>query len=217
MTNPLIKIWLGGQFAVSRLVTFFWSTWYNVMLRIHPAVRLQGWLRVSGRMRLHVDPRASVVIGRGVRLNSGSLLNAVGGHRPIVIAVHKGASLEIGADTGISSSTLVALTGIRIGKRVLIGGDCCIYDSDFHALNAGNRKAPGRSAVCSQPVAIEDEVFIGTQSLILKNTVIGRGAVIGAGSLVPHVVPPDEIWAGHPARFIRRIAIESYEPTKDST
>ena len=52
---------------------------------------------------------------------------------------------------------------------------------------------------------IEDDVWVGAQSVILKGVTIGRGAIIGAASVVTRDVPPYAIVAGVPARVIRRL------------
>ena len=52
-------------------------------------------------------------------------------------------------------------------------------------------------------MVIEDDVFVGTSCLILKGVTIGARSVIAAGSVVTHNVPPDEIWGGNPAKFIK--------------
>ena len=53
-----------------------------------------------------------------------------------------------------------------------------------------------------------DNVFIGAKTIITKPVTIGQGAVIGAGSVVTKDIPPYEIWAGVPARFIKKINIQ---------
>lgn len=51
---------------------------------------------------------------------------------------------------------------------------------------------------------IGNDVWIGSKCLIKGGVNIGDGAIIGMGSVVTHDVPPYEIWAGNPARFIRK-------------
>ena len=55
------------------------------------------------------------------------------------------------------------------------------------------------------PIVIEDVVFIGMQSLILKGVRIGCGSVVGAGSVVVMDVPPGVVVAGNPARVVKRL------------
>jgi acetyltransferase-like isoleucine patch superfamily enzyme len=51
-------------------------------------------------------------------------------------------------------------------------------------------------------VEIGDDVFIGTNALILKGVTVGNGAVVGAGAVVVVDVPPDAVVGGNPARVI---------------
>lgn len=53
-------------------------------------------------------------------------------------------------------------------------------------------------------VHIGKKVFIGMNTLIVNAVNIGDHAVIGAGSVVTKDIPKNEIWAGNPARFIRK-------------
>lgn len=46
--------------------------------------------------------------------------------------------------------------------------------------------------------------FIGTNTIVCADVTIGEGAVVGAGSIVTKDIPPYEIWAGNPARFIKK-------------
>ena len=54
------------------------------------------------------------------------------------------------------------------------------------------------------PVEIGQQVFIGAGVIICKSVTIGEGAIIGAGSIVTKDIPAGEIWAGNPARFIKK-------------
>lgn len=51
---------------------------------------------------------------------------------------------------------------------------------------------------------IGNDVWIGNRALILQGVTIGDGAVVGAGSVVTKDIPPYEIWAGNPAKCIRK-------------
>lgn len=52
-------------------------------------------------------------------------------------------------------------------------------------------------------IKIEEDVFIGANSIITKPLTIGKGSIIGAGSVVTKDIPPYQIWAGNPARYIK--------------
>ena len=53
-------------------------------------------------------------------------------------------------------------------------------------------------------VHIGKRVFIGMNTLIVSPVSVGDGAVVGAGSVVTKDIPTDEIWAGNPAKFIKK-------------
>ena len=52
--------------------------------------------------------------------------------------------------------------------------------------------------------AIKKNAYIGANTVICQPVTIGEGAIIGASSVVIRDIPPFEIWAGNPARFIRK-------------
>lgn len=58
------------------------------------------------------------------------------------------------------------------------------------------------------PVKIEEGAFLGAHTIITKSVTIGRGAIVGAGSIVTKDIPPYEVWAGNPARFIKKLNVE---------
>lgn len=131
--------------------------------------------------------------------------NPIGINNRCMFIVYENAQISIGSNVGISQSTLVAHANITIGDNVKIGGGTCIYTSDFHSLNANIRRTKNdmKSRKIS-PVKIGNDVFIGAKCIILKGVEIGDRSIIGAGSVVTRNIPKDEIWAGNPARFIKK-------------
>ena len=107
---------------------------------------------------------------------------------------------------------------ITIGKRVVISYHVTIADSDFHPLDPEARQldaianAPGgdlskRPPIVSSPVEIEDDVWIGIGTIILKGVHIGRGARVAAGSVVTRNVPAGVMVAGNPAKIINEALV----------
>lgn len=143
------------------------------------------------------------------RMNNGLTGNPIGRPQRCVFFVDREASISIGKNVGISSTALVAHQNITIGDNVKIGGGVCIYDTDFHSLDPEIRMQNlkvDRQARISKSVTVEDNVFIGAHTTILKGVTIGKNAVIGACSVVAKDVPTNEIWAGNPAKFIKKIS-----------
>ncbi|MBP3692408.1 MAG: acyltransferase [Clostridia bacterium] len=113
--------------------------------------------------------------------------------------------MTIGNNVGVSGMCAVAQNSITIENDVMIGSGCCIYDTDFHSLQFEHRMNKPDMHIKTKPVKICKGAFIGARSIILKGVTIGENSVIGAGSIVTKNVPENEIWAGNPARFIKKI------------
>ena len=91
---------------------------------------------------------------------------------------------------------------VEIGNECAIGFDVKIFDDDFHPVVP---IAQANDYFCSQPakIKIEDHVWIGSGSTILKGVTIGKGSVIAAGSIVTKNVPPNSLVAGSSAKVIK--------------
>jgi maltose O-acetyltransferase len=106
---------------------------------------------------------------------------------------------------------------VRIGDWVTLGAFVRVV-TDHHEI--GTVRSRRSSAVTYPEIVIDNGVWIGTGATILggKNgRRIGRGAVIGAGSVVTRDVPPDTIWAGNPARQLRQLEPLLDEPPSITT
>ena len=141
----------------------------------------------------------------GVRINSAPLSNLVGLYQRTIIIARHGGRIEIGENTGISGSTIYSMLQIKIGKNVLIGGNCKIIDNDFHSLMV-EKRVPRQKVedIKKAPIFIGDGCFIGANSILLKGTSIGKNCVVGAGSVVSGKFPDNVIIAGNPAKIIKQ-------------
>lgn len=159
-----------------------------------------------GRLYVRLHAGSRIWIGERVVLNALNKRNSLESRGPVIIrTLTKDAEIQIGADTGISSSTISAARGIYIGTRVLVGAGVMITDSDHHVVHASGQSRrylglPDSSD--SHAIRIGDDVFIGARAIILKGVSVGTGAVIGAGSVVVSDVSPFTIVGGNPARFL---------------
>lgn len=176
---------------------------YNYIILKHYHVDYGKRLEVRGKIFCVSNTREGITIGDDVKINSCRRANPIGGDdRTVLFAKGKG-KIRIGNRCGISNSTIFACEEINIGNDVFIGGAVKVYDTDFHWVDYFRRtKEEGGN---SKPVRVEDGVFIGAHSIILKGVTIGEKSVIGAGSVVTKSIPPGEVWAGNPAKKIRTI------------
>ena len=55
----------------------------------------------------------------------------------------------------------------------------------------------------TDPIIIGDDVWLGTGVIVTKGVNIGDGAIVAAGSVVTKDIPPNTVFAGSPAKFIR--------------
>lgn len=142
--------------------------------------------------------------GMRIHLLSDTFSNMLGiSHRCILVARH-GGRIIIGENTGLSGSTVYSMESIKIGKNVLVGASCKIIDNDFHPLRPELRVPYDPNTIKKAPVEIGDGCFIGTNSIILKGTKLGKNCVVGAGSVVHGSWPDNSIIAGNPAKFIKQ-------------
>lgn len=193
LLNPVKKV----MTSIILVIDFI----YNWLLLKVKKVHYESYPIINGR--INIFKNGSIQFGEGVKINSGKRFNVIGGDVRTVLSVSKGASLKIDDFTGISNSTIVCQDMVTIGKNVNIGGNCKIYDTDFHALEHKARKERKTDIPNTKPIRIKDHAFIGAHSIILKGVTIGSKSIIGAGSVVTKSVPDGEIWAGNPAKFIK--------------
>jgi acetyltransferase-like isoleucine patch superfamily enzyme len=157
-----------------------------------------------GRPVIERAGQSRIVLGERVVLVSRTRWTALGVSRPVILrTLRPGARIRIGADSGLSGTTICAAVGVELGARVLVGADVLICDTDFHPVDAVPRRNVPESAADAAAVRIGDDVFIGARSVVLKGVEIGAGTVVGAGSVVSRSLPAGVVAAGNPCRVLR--------------
>lgn len=107
--------------------------------------------------------------------------------------IHIASKAKLELKTGYlnTGSSIKCKSNIYIGNNVVIGHDVIIRDNDAHLLSR---------EMDTDPIKIEDNVWIGARAIILKGVTIGEGAIIGAGAVVTHDVPAHSLVVGVPAK-----------------
>ncbi len=154
--------------------------------------------------------KGKLIIGNHVKINSETYINPVGLGSKTMFYVGPEGQIKIGNHVGISSSLFFANESIVIEDYAMIGGGCQILDNDFHSLYSKDRPTQGLN-VKSAPIKIEEHAFIGASSIIIKGITIGARSIVAAGSVVTKSIPPNEIWGGNPATFIKKNRLELQE------
>jgi len=197
----------GGRIA-TRLATWFAPPYYdrcylaryNFQGYIAPTVTIHN---VELRLGANVFIGDRVVIFQhfnGGPVELGDRVHLFDGNH---IQTGQGGSITIGADTHIHPHCQLSAykASIRIGCGVQIAPCCAFYPYDHGC-------APGESIV-NQPlqtkgdIVIDDDAWLGYGVIVLSGVRIGKGAVIGAGSVVTQDIPDNAIAVGSPARVVK--------------
>lgn len=113
-----------------------------------------------------------------------------------------GPRLTIGDDTFINVRVFLdGLGAITIGRDVHLAMEAMVL-TGTHEIGPSSRRA---GTLRSADVVIGDGAWIGARAVILPGVTIGSGTVIAAGSVVTSDCEPDALYAGTPARLVRRL------------
>ena len=166
-------------------------------------------------------------VGKALSLPNGIPL-VVGDHLKIFIGNHVtiyrcmiGASkvfdtpvFKLGNNSSVGYGTTISVAKeITIGNHCMISPDCVIMDSDDHPISPSKRllNLPVDPSTV-KPVKIGNNVWIGAQSIILKGVTIGDNSIIAANSVVTQDVEPNCIYAGIPAKPIKKCIDNPCDP-----
>ena len=183
---------------------------YSEYIKIHHSVAVLN--------STSFDIRANNLSGQKISVDEDSMIGC-----KFVFESDTG-KIIIGKRTYIGGGTnLISRSAIIIGNDVTIAWGVWLYDHNSHSLDWQHRVADIKqcvddyrwkrdiiagkdwSVVKTAPIHICDKVWIGFNAIILKGVTIGEGAVVGAGAVVTHDVPPWTVVAGNPARVVKKI------------
>ncbi len=174
---------------------------------------------------------ANVVWGEGVYLETAQIFRFMKSRRERAVVLGKhvscyaGVSFSLGEHgtcsvgdfTLLNGALIMASERIEIGSHCLISWNVGIADSDFHPVDAAQRRIdtmalapffegrPPRPEIKTAPVKIHDNVWIGMNAVILKGVTIGENSVVAAGSVVSRSVPANVVVAGNPATIVKEL------------
>ncbi len=177
----------------------------------------KGVSLASKVMILGVSPACKILEGGTLSIGERTILNSnfhdsnIPILHPVKFVVGIEASIDIGRYCDLNGCAITAYQKVTVGDFVQIGSGTFIADTDFHPIELNNRhrQKTGQNypmhSVSRCPVVIEDDVWIGINAIILKGVTIGRGSIVGAGSVVTKDVPEMVVVAGNPARIVKTI------------
>lgn len=162
--------------------------------------------KVTFLLPTYLDGIQYISIGDGSRIGKRAMLAV---HKVSVVTEHPeiciGEKCVIGDDCNLQSCN-----SIRIGNGVLLGRKVMINDTSHGRFVRGQLDMqPNSRPLCSKgPIVIEDNVWIGEMVCVLGNVHIGKGSIIGAGSVVTKDIPEYSLAVGSPARVIKSLNTE---------
>jgi acetyltransferase-like isoleucine patch superfamily enzyme len=107
--------------------------------------------------------------------------------------------VTIGESSRIMAGTVIYTgNGVQIGKNVLIAANCTIAPVDHEYRSKDKKIIEQRFQPSRGGITIEDDVWIGVNTVILDGSVIRKGCVIGASSLVRGVLEEYGVYSGNP-------------------
>ena len=113
-------------------------------------------------------------------------------------------NIEIEDDVFIGPNFYCSIqNGLTIKKRVMFGANCSIIGGDHNYSDPYENMRFTQKKGSNNHIIIEDDAWIGHGSLILKNSFISEGCIIGANSLVNNKLKPYCVYAGQPVRLIK--------------
>lgn len=176
---------------------------YNRLLFRLKGVTFGQNMTIQGKVSLIGEGK--ITIGDNFYMSSGNHVNPISSNlQGSILIDNPRAEIHIGDNVGMSSTRMWIHDRLEIGNNVKIGAGVLLIDTDSHPIDYKLRRT-SNEGVMSAPITIEDDVWIGAHSIVLKGVTIGARSIIGAGSVVTKSIPSDCIAAGNPCKVIRKL------------
>lgn len=173
-------------------IGFFLRYWFwKIMIhsmggKVGRNVKFYGGVRIVG------NAPGAIKIGDGVRILRG-----------VTMSTTPSGKIHIGSRSHVGESTIIfSDIGIQIGDNVIIGPQNIIIDFDH--TYASFEIPINQQGIYRKEVTIEEDVWISSHCVIIRGVRIGKGSVVGAGSVVNKDVPPYSVVGGVPIRVIKK-------------
>ena len=165
----------------------------GVSLQYPDRIRIGSRSRIgrNATLRANTEQRPGITLGEGVWVQDAAVINANRGQ------------VTLGDRSWLGPFCLVyGNGGVTIGANVLVAAHTTINTVSHESARCD---IPiNDQPVLTDPVVIEDDVWIGLNAVILQGVTIGRGAIVGAGAVVTKSIPAWSIAMGVPAKVVAR-------------
>ena len=203
------------EFCIRKDNRPYWLKKYATKInKIYVRHFLKPQFKYLGKGGAYFKPRYIQVFGSNVYIDDyPTLIGASDANIQFTswnIGEHEG-EITIGKYSLITPGVrIMAAEKIEIGDACMIAHGAYISDADWHGIY--DRAKPVGT---SKPVILKENVWIGDSAIICKGVTIGKNSIIGAGSVVTKDVDENSIYAGNPAKFIKKLDDKEFNTRKD--
>jgi carbonic anhydrase/acetyltransferase-like protein (isoleucine patch superfamily) len=163
---------------------------------------LRSRCAVVGR-NIRCDGDVPLIIGGGTIILGNRVFVGNRGAWILTPNLYATPTLKVGDNTTINYRTVISVeSSVEIGSHCMIAEETKIFDNNSHGIDWRHRAMTETDVA---PIVIEDHVWIGMNSIILKGVRIGHGSVVAAGAVVTKDVPPGVVVGGNPARILKEV------------
>lgn len=169
----------------------------HIQLHVHGVVYGK---KLRGRI-CTIKNKGRIELANSVSLNSypeGELFKTG------LLTHYKSSLIRIGDNASLNGTVIHSNNSVVIGNDCLFGPGVVILDNDSHNTSIDPElRWHGKADEC--PVVIGNNVWIGMHSIIMKGVHIGDNSIVAAGSIVTKDIPPNQLFGGNPATFIKAL------------